>query len=63
MRDDRVLAFRNRIWREPYRYTYFVRAVVPGSFTAPSAKVQEMYRPERVGFCPARSVVIEAGKE
>jgi len=63
MRDDRVLSFRNSIWREPYRYTYFVRAVVPGRFTAPSAKVQEMYRPECVGFCPAQTVVIEPQKE
>ena len=60
MKDDRVMAFRNVSWSEHYRYVYYARAVAPGTFTAPSAKVQEMYRPNRAGFSKSQQVVIEA---
>ena len=59
MRDSRVLAFRNSSWSEHYRYIYYARAVAPGSFTAPSAKIQEMYRPNRAGFSKSQKVIIE----
>lgn len=62
MRDDRVVAFRDRSWGDHYRYVYYVRAVAPGTFTAPSAKIQEMYRPGRVGFAPAVTVTVEPQK-
>jgi uncharacterized protein YfaS (alpha-2-macroglobulin family) len=59
IRDDRVLAFRDRIWGGSYEYVYYARAVTEGTFIMPSTKVQLMYSPEKAGFSPRGEVIIE----
>jgi alpha-2-macroglobulin len=58
IRDDRVLAFRDRIWRGGYVFTYYARAVCAGEFMLPSTKVQLMYAPEINGYTPLGKVTI-----
>jgi len=53
--DDRVLAFKNRVWHGPYRFEYYARAVCAGTFVVPPAKVAAMYSPE-VWAPPPRAV-------
>ncbi len=62
MRDDRVLAFRNRLWRGNYQYSYYARAVCEGEFVMPSTKIQLMYEPDTASFTPVRKVSI-SGRE
>lgn len=52
MRDDRVLAFKDRAWSGHYQYSYYARAVCEGSFMMPSTKVQLMYEPDVAAFTP-----------
>jgi alpha-2-macroglobulin len=59
IRDDRVLAFRDRIWRGEYVFSYYARAVCAGDFVLPSTKVQLMYAPEINGYTPLGRMVIE----
>jgi len=58
MRDDRVLAFKDRAWGGRYQYSYYARAVCEGSFVMPSAKVQLMYEPDIASFTPMGQLVI-----
>ena len=61
LREDRVLAFRDRIWwGGKFRYSYFARAVLSGEFVLPSTKVQLMYEPDVAGYTPVGKLVIEA---
>jgi uncharacterized protein YfaS (alpha-2-macroglobulin family) len=61
LREDRVLAFRDRIWwGGKFRYSYFARAVLAGEFVLPSTKVQLMYEPDVAGYTPVGRLVIEA---
>jgi uncharacterized protein YfaS (alpha-2-macroglobulin family) len=61
LREDRVLAFRDRIWwGGKFRYSYFARAVLAGEFVLPSTKVQLMYEPDVAGYTPVGKLVIEA---
>ncbi|HWR72818.1 MAG TPA: hypothetical protein VN604_06590 [Nitrospirota bacterium] len=62
IRNDRVLAFRNRAWNGIYEYSYYARAVCEGEFVMPSTKVQLMYDPEVVGYTPMGKVVIKGNK-
>jgi uncharacterized protein YfaS (alpha-2-macroglobulin family) len=48
-RDDRVFAFADRVHPGVYTLTYYVRALVPGTFTHLPATVSEMYQPEIFG--------------
>ena len=59
IRDDRVLAFRDRAWKGTYRYEYYARAVCEGEFVVPSTKVQLMYEPDVVGITPVSKLVIK----
>ncbi len=59
IRNDRVLAFRNRTWNGIYEYSYYARAVAEGEFIMPSTKVQLMYDPEVVAYTPQGKVVIK----
>lgn len=59
MRNDRVLAFRNRAWGGIYEYSYYARAVCEGEFVMPSTKVQLMYDPDVVAYTPMGRVVIK----
>ncbi|OIO48437.1 MAG: hypothetical protein AUJ34_03115 [Parcubacteria group bacterium CG1_02_41_12] len=46
LRDDRLYLFSERLSPGQYTYTYFVRALVPGTFHHLPAVVSEMYFPE-----------------
>lgn len=59
IRDDRVLAFKDRAWRGNYRYTYYARAVCEGEFVLPATKMQLMYEPGTVSYTPVGKVIIE----
>ncbi|TAL18403.1 hypothetical protein EPN96_01140 [bacterium] len=62
LRNDRVTAFRASIWtwrENPYRFTYYARAVCEGVFVIPPTKVERMYEPEINGYTPASALTIE----
>lgn len=59
IRNDRVLAFRNRTWNGIYEYSYYARAVCEGEFVMPSTKIQLMYNPEVVAYTPQGRVAIK----
>ncbi len=63
MRDDRVLAFKDRSWGGRYQYSYYARAVCEGSFVMPSTKVQLMYQPDMASFTPMDRFVIQGREE
>lgn len=48
-RDDRALAFSDRLEPGTYQYVYVIRATTPGTYILPPAKVEEMYHPEVFG--------------
>jgi uncharacterized protein YfaS (alpha-2-macroglobulin family) len=55
IRADRVLYFCDHLAPGTYTFQYLARVRSAGTVTAPSAKVEEMYRPERFGLSePAR---------
>eukprot|EP00005_Dracoamoeba_jomungandri_P005536 CAMPEP_0174259328 /NCGR_PEP_ID=MMETSP0439-20130205/8157_1 /TAXON_ID=0 /ORGANISM="Stereomyxa ramosa, Strain Chinc5" /LENGTH=2029 /DNA_ID=CAMNT_0015343159 /DNA_START=203 /DNA_END=6292 /DNA_ORIENTATION=- len=58
MRDERVEAFTSLLREGVHKYSYYARATTPGSFTAPSARAEEMYSPEVFGASNSLSVVI-----
>jgi len=62
LRKDRCLSFAD--WVPPGTYTlrYVARVRAAGAVTAPSAKVEEMYHPERCGFTETQSLVSERMK-
>lgn len=62
MRDDRVLVFRNYLWKGTYQYSYYARAVCEGDFNMPPTKVQLMYQPEKAGYTPAGKIHIEGNR-
>lgn len=59
IRNDRVVAFRNRAWNGVYEYSYYARAVCEGEFVMPSSKVQLMYDPDVVAYTPQGKIVIK----
>jgi uncharacterized protein YfaS (alpha-2-macroglobulin family) len=60
IRKDRCLSFAN--WVAPGNYTlrYVARVRAAGTVTAPSAKVEEMYYPERCGLSGSQVISSEA---
>ncbi len=56
--DDRVLLFANEVDPGVYRYAYLARATTPGTFTAPAARVEQMYEPLIFGRTDAATVTI-----
>ncbi len=50
MRDDRVMAFRNRLWSGRFRFTYFARAICEGTFFLRPTRVSLMYDPDLYGM-------------
>jgi uncharacterized protein YfaS (alpha-2-macroglobulin family) len=57
-RDDRVLLFADFFAQGVYSHSYLARATTPGRFTAPAARVEEMYHPEVFGHTEALSFEI-----
>jgi hypothetical protein len=60
IREDRVLAFRDRLYSGKYRFEYYARAVCEGQFLAPPSKVAAMYSPGVQGFTAAGQLTIKA---
>lgn len=58
-KDDRVLLFSNSMGSNVYTHNYLVRATTPGTFTAASARIEEMYHPNVFGQTEARTFVIQ----
>jgi uncharacterized protein YfaS (alpha-2-macroglobulin family) len=50
LREDRALFFANHVAPGRYTIRYLARVSAAGEATAPSAKVEEMYKPERCGL-------------
>jgi uncharacterized protein YfaS (alpha-2-macroglobulin family) len=63
-RDDRFTAAFDRTADSPPVFTvaYVVRAVSPGQYALPQAKVEDMYRPDRFGRTGTGTVEIAAGR-
>lgn len=49
MRDDRFVAYYDRLYAGVYEYAYFVRATTIGTFHVPPTHALEMYNPEVFG--------------
>ncbi len=50
LREDRALFFANAIYPGQYTIRYLARVRAAGTATAPAAKIEEMYHPERFGL-------------
>lgn len=63
-RDDRFTAAFDRRSDSPpvFAVAYVVRAVSPGRYVMPQAKVEDMYRPDRFGRTATGTVEVTAGK-
>jgi hypothetical protein len=62
IRADRVLFFANRVSAGNYVLRYVARARAAGAVTAPVAKVEEMYNPERFGLTEPLALTSEASE-
>jgi uncharacterized protein YfaS (alpha-2-macroglobulin family) len=49
VREDRVGLFASRLPKGEHRFQYFLKAVIPGTFWAPPARIELMYHPEVYG--------------
>jgi len=58
IRDDRVVVFKDWVWKGRYQYSYFARAVCEGTFVMPATKIQLMYYPQTVAYTPVGQLVI-----
>ncbi len=59
IRKDRCLSFANWVAPGNYTFRYLARVRAAGTVTAPSAKVEEMYHPERCGLSGSETVSSE----
>ncbi len=62
LRDDRALFFCDQLFPGTYTIRYLARVRAAGAATAPSAKVEEMYHPERFGMTETQRVSTTALK-
>jgi uncharacterized protein YfaS (alpha-2-macroglobulin family) len=60
LRKDRFLSFANDVSPGVYRLSYVARVRAAGTATAPAAKVEEMYHPERYGLSDTMTVSSQA---
>lgn len=64
LRTDRALFFADEIWRGgPYQIRYLARVVAEGLATAPPAKIEAMYSPEKYGLSGTQVIGARAGSE
>jgi hypothetical protein len=63
-RDDRFTAAFERKRGDPAVFTvaYVVRAVSPGTYVRPQARVEDMYRPDRYGRTGSGNIEVTAAK-
>lgn len=59
--DDKVLIFKNFIWKGDFKYSYFARAVCEGTFILPPSQIQLMYYPEIAAQTQTKTVTIAKG--
>ena len=50
LREDRALFFRDHVWPGTFTIRYLARVRAAGTATAPAAKIEEMYHPDRFGL-------------
>jgi uncharacterized protein YfaS (alpha-2-macroglobulin family) len=50
IKNDRVLAFRDQVYRGSYRFEYYCRAICAGKFVVPATRAAAMYSPGVNGF-------------
>ena len=62
MHNDKILAFKNRLWSGSFRLEYYLRAVCEGRFKMKPTHVSLMYNPEIYGMTRAKEIEIEASK-
>jgi uncharacterized protein YfaS (alpha-2-macroglobulin family) len=62
IRKDRCLSFANWVAPGKYQLRYVARVRAAGTVSAPSAKVEEMYHPERCGLSGSQIVTSEPMK-
>ena len=63
IRNDRVLAFKNRFWSGRFRMQYYVRAICEGEFLMKPTVLSLMYEPEITGMTTPRQIkVLPAGQ-
>ena len=61
IRKDRVLFFADSVFRSgDYTLQYLARVVAPGEVTAPPAKIEAMYEPQRFGLSGTEKIAAEA---
>ena len=60
VRQDRFLSFANHVVPGRYLLRYLARVRAAGNVTAPCAKVEEMYHPDRYGLSEAQPLSSEA---
>jgi hypothetical protein len=58
MHDEKVLAFKNRLWSGRFRLSYYARAVCQGEFRLRPSRVSLMYDPEIFGLTTGETVKI-----
>ncbi len=56
LREDRALFFADSVFPGSYTIRYLARVVAAGNATAPCAKVEEMYHPERCGLTESQKL-------
>jgi uncharacterized protein YfaS (alpha-2-macroglobulin family) len=56
LREDRALFFANHLMPGRYTIRYLARVCAAGTATAPAAKIEEMYHPERCGLTASMQV-------
>jgi uncharacterized protein YfaS (alpha-2-macroglobulin family) len=62
LRTDRALFFADVLYPGRYTLRYLARVIAAGDALAPSAKIEEMYRPERMGNTETTRVHTDALK-
>lgn len=59
LRADRAVFFCDRLRAGRYTIQYLARVRATGRVTAPAAKIEEMYRPERLGLTGTQEILVE----
>lgn len=60
LREDRALFFRDHVWPGSFTIRYLARVRAAGTATAPAAKIEEMYHPDRFGLTATEIVTSRA---
>ena len=58
MHNDRIMAFKDRVWSGRFKFSYFARAICEGTFWTRPSRVSLMYDPEFYGLTQGREIRI-----